>query len=29
MPDLSANVRATPVAAGLLRRFLETYAPGA
>lgn len=29
VPGLSANVRATPVAAGLLRRFLETYAPGA
>ena len=27
IPGLSANVRATPVAAGLLRRFLETYAP--
>lgn len=29
MPGLAANVRATPVAGGLLRRFLEAYAPGA
>ncbi|WP_313620028.1 glutamine amidotransferase [Achromobacter sp.] len=29
VPGLTANVRATPVAGGLLRRFLETYAPGA
>ncbi|MPT40829.1 MAG: glutamine amidotransferase, partial [Achromobacter sp.] len=27
IPDLTANVRATPVAGGLLRRFLDTYAP--
>ncbi|AUA57605.1 GMP synthase [glutamine-hydrolyzing] [Achromobacter spanius] len=27
MPDLTANVRATPVAGGLLRRFLDAYAP--
>lgn len=29
VPGLTANVRATPVAGDLLRRFLETYAPGA
>jgi GMP synthase (glutamine-hydrolysing) len=27
VPGLSANVRATPVAGGLLRRFLDAYAP--
>jgi len=27
LPDLTANVRATPVAGGLLRRFLDAYAP--